>query len=95
MYNKGGRTYINIFRTREKDMLVFFSQENNFIFCHDIRGILEKMGFSKQIDGQLINEPAFINSTNEAVRKAWTSFVTLVGNFLGNRKAESYIELVQ
>ncbi|GBM32034.1 hypothetical protein AVEN_127375-1 [Araneus ventricosus] len=43
---------------------------------------------------QLIEDPAFVNSMNEAERKAWTSFVAVVGNFLGKRKAENYVELV-
>ncbi|GBM98950.1 hypothetical protein AVEN_231688-1 [Araneus ventricosus] len=29
---------------------------------------------------------------NEAQRKSWTSFVAVVGNFLGKRKAENYVE---
>jgi hypothetical protein len=43
---------------------------------------------------QLIKDSAFVNSMNEAERKAWTSFVAVVGNFLGKRKAENYVELV-
>ncbi|GBL92371.1 hypothetical protein AVEN_174670-1 [Araneus ventricosus] len=31
---------------------------------------------------------------NKAERKAWTSFASVVGNFLGKRKAENYVELV-
>lgn len=31
---------------------------------------------------------------NEAERKAWLSFVEVVRNFLGNRKAENYVQLV-
>ena len=43
---------------------------------------------------QLINDPAFVDSMSEAERSAWTSFVLLVRNFLGNHKAEDYVELV-
>ncbi|GBM32033.1 hypothetical protein AVEN_127374-1 [Araneus ventricosus] len=37
-------TKITFYRTREKGLLPFFSQEGNLVFCHDIRGILEKLG---------------------------------------------------
>ncbi|GBN34518.1 hypothetical protein AVEN_7101-1 [Araneus ventricosus] len=43
---------------------------------------------------QLIKDPAFLNSMNEAERKAWTSFVADVGNFLGKRKAENWQKLM-
>lgn len=43
---------------------------------------------------QLIKDPAFVESMNEAERKAWLSFVEVVRNFLGNRKAENYVQLV-
>ena len=42
---------------------------------------------------QLINDPAFVVFMSEAERSAWTSFVLLVRNFLGNHKAEDYVEL--
>lgn len=43
---------------------------------------------------QLIKDSAFVNSMNEAERNAWTSFLAVVENFLGKRKAENYVELV-
>lgn len=43
---------------------------------------------------QLIKDPAFVTSMNEAERKAWTSFIAVVKNFLGKHKAENYVELV-
>lgn len=42
---------------------------------------------------QLVKDPAFVNSTNKAERKAWISFVAEVETFLGKRKAENYVEL--
>lgn len=44
--------------------------------------------------GQLIKDSASINSTNEAERKAWTSFVAVVESSLGKCKADSYVELI-
>lgn len=44
--------------------------------------------------GQLIKDAAFLNSMNEAQIIAWTSFVALVGNFLGKRKAVNYVEVL-
>ena len=36
-------TKITYYRNREKDLLAFFSQEDNMVFCNDIKGLLEKM----------------------------------------------------
>ena len=43
---------------------------------------------------QLIKDNAFVHSMNEVERKAWTSFVAVIRNFLGKRKAENYVVLV-
>ena len=43
---------------------------------------------------QFINDSAFVNSMNETERKAWASFVAVVRNFLGKRKDENYVKLV-
>jgi len=37
-------TKITFYRTREKDLLPFFSEEQNLVFCHAIRELLVKMG---------------------------------------------------
>ncbi|KAJ8957397.1 hypothetical protein NQ318_004877 [Aromia moschata] len=42
-------TKITFYRTREKDMLPFFSQEDNLVFCHEIRGLMKEMGLSEYI----------------------------------------------
>lgn len=44
---------------------------------------------------QLINDPRFVDSMDERERNAWQAFVLVVKNFLGNNKAENYVELVQ
>jgi hypothetical protein len=44
---------------------------------------------------QLINDPHFIASMNEIESCAWSSFVLVVKNFLGNKKADNYIQLVE
>lgn len=36
---------------------------------------------------QLINDPGFVDSMSEDERSAWTSFILVVRNFLGNHKA--------
>lgn len=43
---------------------------------------------------QFINDPAFKDSMTEAELSAWTSFVLVIKNFLGNHKADNYVELV-
>ena len=43
---------------------------------------------------QLINDTAFLQLMNEVELKAWTSFVAVIENFLGNHKSENYMELV-
>ena len=40
-------TKITYYRTREKNLLSFFSQENNLAYCHEVRGLLEKMGLTE------------------------------------------------
>ncbi|GBL88944.1 hypothetical protein AVEN_159031-1 [Araneus ventricosus] len=37
-------TKIIFYRSREKCLLPFFSQEDNLVFCHEIRGLMEKIG---------------------------------------------------
>ena len=44
---------------------------------------------------QLINDPHFIASMNEIESSAWISFVLVVKNFLGNKKADNYTQLVE
>jgi hypothetical protein len=44
---------------------------------------------------QLINDPHFITSMNEIESCAWSSFVLVVKNFLGNKKADNYTQLVE
>jgi hypothetical protein len=44
---------------------------------------------------QLINDPHFITSINEIESCAWSSFVLVVKNFLGNKKADNYTQLVE
>lgn len=43
---------------------------------------------------QFINDHHFVDSINETERKAWDSFVLIVKNFLGNHKADNYVDLV-
>jgi hypothetical protein len=44
---------------------------------------------------QLINDPGFIGVMNQRELDAWSSFVLVVKNFLGNQKASNYKELVE
>jgi hypothetical protein len=44
---------------------------------------------------QLINDPHFIALMNEIELCAWSSFVLVVKNFLGNKKADNYTQLVE
>jgi hypothetical protein len=44
---------------------------------------------------QLINDPHFIASMNEIESCAWSSFVLVAKNVLGNKKADNYTQLVE
>ena len=44
---------------------------------------------------KLIKDDEFVNSVNTLELRAWTSFVDVVKNFLGNRRAENYKEFVE
>ena len=40
-------TNITFFGRREKDLLPYFSKENNLVFCNDVGGLLQKMGLAE------------------------------------------------
>jgi hypothetical protein len=40
-------TKITFYRRREKDLLLFFTKENNLVFCNDIGNLLRKTGLSE------------------------------------------------
>ncbi|GBP13914.1 hypothetical protein EVAR_10482_1 [Eumeta japonica] len=44
---------------------------------------------------QLTNDTQLRNSMTELELKAWTAFVSVMQNFLGYKKSENYIELVE
>ncbi|KAL4107754.1 hypothetical protein QTP88_018046 [Uroleucon formosanum] len=58
-------TKITFYRTREKDLLSFFSHENDLVFCNDINGLLLKMGLNEyfSIDWRL-----FIDSSKRSLK---------------------------
>jgi hypothetical protein len=66
--------------------------------AHKLPGFTMDKLKAKNFDGpqvrQLINDPHFIASMNEIESCAWSSFV-LVKNFLGNKKADNYTQLVE
>ena len=37
-------TKVPIYRSREKSFLKFFRQEDNFVFCHHVKGLLNALG---------------------------------------------------
>ncbi|CAJ0962494.1 unnamed protein product [Ranitomeya imitator] len=43
----------------------------------------------------LMRDPNFITSMNETEERAWNAFCNVVQNFLGNKKAENYEEIVE
>jgi hypothetical protein len=67
--------------------------------AHNLPGLtMEKLkagNFDDPQIRQLINDPHFITSMNEIETCAWSSFVLVVKNFLGNKKADNYIQLVE
>jgi hypothetical protein len=40
-------TKITFYRRRQKDLLPFFTKENNLLFCNDIGNLLKKIGLSE------------------------------------------------
>ena len=40
-------TNITFYRRREKDLLPYFSKENNLVFCNDVGRLLQKMGLAE------------------------------------------------
>jgi DNA gyrase/topoisomerase IV subunit B len=40
-------TKIIFYRRREKDLLSFFTEDNNLVFCNDIGNLLKKIGLSE------------------------------------------------
>lgn len=62
-----------------------------------MRGVSSEKLKAGILDGpqikQLINDSHF--EMNEKERKAWMAFILDVKNFLGNKKAENYVELVE
>ena len=44
---------------------------------------------------KLISDPKFTKNMTDVQHSAWSSFVSLVKNFLGNHKALNYVELVE
>ena len=44
---------------------------------------------------KLMRDEHFTSSINNMEKRAWNSFVTVVKNFLGNKKAENYKDLIQ
>ena len=43
---------------------------------------------------KLIKDDQFLTSMNQLEANAWTSFVSVTKNFLGNHRVENYVELV-
>lgn len=66
--------------------------------CHAFPGLTIEKLKAGIFDGpqirQLIRDPEFENSMKEVELEAWKAFVLVVKNFLGNKKARNYAELV-
>ena len=67
-------------------------------FCQAFPGLTMEKLKAGIFDGpqirQLIRDPEFENSMNEAELEAWKAFVLVVKNFLGNNKPRNYARLV-
>lgn len=67
--------------------------------AHKLPGITMEKLKAGIFDGpqirQLMNDPLFIPSMNEIESCAWSSFVLVAKNFLGNKKADNYAQLVE
>lgn len=58
-------TKITYYRNREKDLLPFFSQDNNLVYCNDVKGLLEKMDLLEYIPDQW---RLFIDSSKRSLK---------------------------
>ena len=58
-------TKITFYRSREKDLLPFFSEKNSLVFCNDVRGLLEKMGLSEYMPNEW---RLFIDSSKRSLK---------------------------
>ncbi|GBM36704.1 hypothetical protein AVEN_221969-1 [Araneus ventricosus] len=67
---------ITFYCTREKGLLPFFSQEDNLVFCYEIRGLLEKMGLPKYFPDDF---RLFIDSSKRILKY----FLLHIGNKYG------------
>jgi hypothetical protein len=67
--------------------------------AHKLPGLIMEKLKAGIFDGpqirQLINDPNFTASMNKIESCAWCSFVLVVVNFLGNKKADNYTHLVE
>ena len=58
-------TLVSFYRNREKDLLQFFEMEDDFVFCNNIRGLLEAMGCSQY---QTTEWRLFIDSSKASLK---------------------------
>ncbi|XP_077153196.1 uncharacterized protein LOC143816558 [Ranitomeya variabilis] len=70
----------------------------NYI-CSTFPGLSEEKKKAGIFDGPqirtLMRDPNFITSMNETEERAWNAFCNVVQNFLGNKKADNYEEIVE
>ena len=67
--------------------------------CSTFPGLSEEKKKAGIFDGPqirtLMRDPYFITSMNETEERAWNAFCNVVQNFLGNKKADNYEEIVE
>ena len=67
--------------------------------CSNFPGLSEEKKKAGIFDGPqirtLMRDPSFITSMNETEERAWNAFCNVVQNFLGNKKADNYEEIVE
>ena len=67
--------------------------------CSTFPGLSEEKKKAGIFDGPqirtLMRDPNFITSMNETEERAWNAFCNVVQNFLGNKKADNYEEIVE
>ena len=57
-------TKVSFYREREKSFLKYFSAENKFVFCHDVKGLLNALGYQYiSIEWRL-----FVDSSNISLK---------------------------
>ena len=72
-------TNVTFYRTREKEFLPYFKEEDSFAYCHDVAGVLNELGVTSYEPGDW---RLFIDSSKKALNALCFTMVTSMQQFL-------------